>query len=256
MLEIKGMLISPVKNGVEEAKKRYADINLGSATGSVILGIDYGKGDGVYGAAPAIEYPNALTSVVTPAKDKKSFIVDPDLEDRFVHMGSAESIFTKRIVDFFFDSKLGFMFVLSDLNYFDPDVEYDKSTNTILNGKVIFTAGSQIGDPLSFSTGDTRLRLHKSLLIDAPVDTKTHLLPFNGTTSSDTVFNSGLQLTDEVYIEGSFPGASQFVSFGPSEDLFSVGVHSFRIGSSAFPKIGFNYCGKHKVKDLCIPLNF
>ena len=254
---LENIIISTAK-GADDGIMRTADISIKSSTGVVHLGTDYADGGGTIDTTgDATVYPNTAKAVVTPGAPKHAFLVDPDGDtDRFVHVGSAKSTMTHRYVDFHYDNLNRVLFVMDDLNMFDKDGEVDAGTHTKITATGIMIEANH-GDSYDNVSNNSPYRPPLPIKISDPVGTTTHLLFMSGVSNMMTIYNSGMVLDDEFYLEGNASSCAQFVSLGKSSDLFENPVPFFRLTyANVFAKNSFSYVGMQNVKDLCIPLIF
>ena len=255
-MKIENIVISTT-DGADDNLGRTATISLNNSVGVVHLGADYADGGGVIDTTgDATVYPNTAKAIINPPTPKHAFLVDPDIPDRFVHVSSAKSTMTHRYVDFFFDTHTNLLFVIDDLNIFDKDGVVDAGTHTHITGTTIMIAAN-FGDSYDNVSGNVPHAVEDGIAISAPVGSTTQLLYMSGVSNMMTIYNTGMIIDEEFYLEGNASSCAQFVSLGKSSDIFNSPIPFFRLTySSVFAKNTFQYTGMQDVKDICIPLIF
>jgi hypothetical protein len=249
---ISEVFLSNASEDVDAAKGRKVTITLRQSAPIVNIGIDhYEKGS--YGNVASIKYPNAIGEVITAGADKSNFLVDETYANRFVHMGSAESLISKKIIDFFFDKVNMIMFAIDDINMFDKDVDMDSGIGFNINGIIIGSVsygGESMKDTVGFGH-----RYGSETLSGGPADTKTQLLMMSGNSYSSAA-NVAYQINPDIGVDGGPVATAQIVSFGPSSDLFDELIPAYRYVPSTFGKPDFIGIGSRDLPDFSILINF
>jgi len=226
----------------------------------IMMSTKLGTGGTMNAAVPGIKYPYTTTSNTTADTTKPSVYLFDDQyfndtgKDRFKLLVVAESTYSERKMQVYFDTKEGYLIAVPDLDFDLKADGVDVLSHTTIDG--VFIAGTdnvlnnqdvsiaRFTEPYKWSGfKDPGQGVSKTHLL------KTGNLPGNGWN------NSGLMLGSD-YIEGSINIPAQYVSLGKMDTYFTQGCPAYQLKVTGFNTFSVNFVGQFTVNDICFPLEF